>query len=102
MCLRACACGSMHGQGGDGLLARVWGHGQNHSLHQLLDLLVQPAHVVVVLSGPLVNLHRLHPRVVSTRVGAVGGCVLLNVFVCVSVWVHARVCVCVCVLCVCV
>ena len=42
-------------------------HGDHHGLHQCLDLLVQPANVAVLLSGPGVNLRDLIPAFVSLQ-----------------------------------
>merc|ERR1740136_495333 len=39
-------------------------HGQHDRLHQLLDLVVAPAHVVELICRLLVHLHRLDARVV--------------------------------------
>lgn len=39
-------------------------HGQDNSLHQLLNLLVQSSDIGVAVCGLLVYLHRLDPRVV--------------------------------------
>ena len=56
-------------------------HGQDDGFHQLLDLLVQTTDVRVLLCGPGVHLHRLHPRVV------LGGELLQDE---VGVFVHAH------------
>mmetsp|Transcript_121017 Transcript_121017/g.387456 ORF Transcript_121017/g.387456 Transcript_121017/m.387456 type:complete len:206 (+) Transcript_121017:867-1484(+) len=43
------------------------GHRQDDGLHQLLNLLVQTTDVAVLIRGALINLHRLHARVVLSR-----------------------------------
>ena len=43
--------------------AFLMGHGQHDRLDELLDLLVEASHVVELLGGLLVHLHRLDPRV---------------------------------------
>ena len=42
-------------------------HGQHDGLHQLLDLLLKSSNIAVVLRWLLVNLHRLHTRIILGR-----------------------------------
>merc|ERR1711935_271304 len=55
------ALGRLDADVDEALLVR---HGQHDRLHQLLDLVVAPAHVVELIRGLLIHLHRLDTRVV--------------------------------------